>query len=392
MKVSNQNQYSFFIVLLSICLLFAIPPEKAFSQDNDTHTVREGDTLFSISRQYDITVGELREWNDLEEESLSMGMRLRISPPEQQDAVTHTVTSQETLFSISRNYGVTIAEIQDWNNLENTILSVGQELTIYTQAEDGGEELPEPQSIPESEDEESEPRESMVSPATAASTYYTVKSGDYLNRIAAEHGMTTEELRRLNNLDGDMLSVGQRLIVRESQSTPVVDEEFEESTPQGRFVSYRLESGEDTETLLNRFSMTLEELESLNPGTNVSSLNSGQRVTVLLPASRTFRNPYRKGAGLQDLGDVLATHYDDTDAATPTTSGELYNPAQLTAAHASIALGRIVYVENPENGRGVYVKINDRFSGDGIKLSEKAYQTLNFSSSARAAATIYQEE
>lgn len=392
MKVSNPYQYSFFTVLLSICLLFVIPPEETFSQDNDTHTVREGDTLFSISRQYDITVGELREWNDLEGESLSMGMRLRISPPEQQDAVTHTVTSQETLFSISRNYGVTIAEIQDWNNLENTILSVGQELTIYTQTNDGAEELPEPQSIPEPEDEESEARESMVSPAAAASTYYTVKSGDYLNRIAAEHGMTTEELRQLNNLDGDMLNVGQRLIVRESQSTPVVDEEFEESTPQGRFVNYRLESGEDTETLLNRFSMTLEELESLNPGTNVSSLNSGQRVTVLLPASRTFRNPYRKGAGLQDLGDVLATRYDATDAAAPTTSGELHNPSQLTAAHASIALGRIVYVENPENGRGVYVKINDRFSGDGIKLSEKAYQTLNFSSSARAAATIYQEE
>ncbi len=205
--------------------------------------------------------------------------------------------------------------------------------------------------------------------------------------------MTTEELRRLNNLDDDMISVGQRLIVRESQSTPVVDEEFEESTPQGRFVNYRMESGEDTETLLDRFSMTLEELESLNPGiNNVRSLNSGQRVTILLPASRTFKNPYRKGAGLQDLGDVVVSHYDVSAAATPTTSGELYNPDQLTAAHASIALGRVVYVENPVNGQGLYVKINDRFSGDGIKLSEKAYQALNFPSSARAAATIYQEE
>jgi len=391
MKMSNSYQYSFFTILLSICLLFIISPETALAQDNDTHTVRAGDTLFSISRQYDITVGELREWNDLGAEGLSVGMSLIIVPPAQQDAITHTVTAQETLYSISRNYGVTIAEIQDWNNLESTILSVGQELTIYT--EDGytteNEELPDPAPIPEIEDRE--PRESMVTSPTAASTYYTVKSGDFLNRIASDHDMTTEELRRLNNLEGDMLSVGQRLIVREMQSTPVVDEEFEESTPQGRFVNYRLESGEDTESLLDRFSMTLEELESLNPGTNVRALSSGQRVTVLLPASRTFSNPYRKGAGLQDLGDVLVTHYGSSDAAAPTTSGELYNPSQLTAAHASMALGSIIYVENPDNGRGIYVKINDRFSGDGIKLSEKAYQSLHFTSSARAVATIYQE-
>jgi LysM repeat protein len=387
-----RSMYSFTLtILLTLGLIFLMPPSEAFSQSNsDTHTVQSGDTLFSISRQYDVTVAELREWNDLENDGLRIGMELRVTPPEQTDAITHSVAPQETLFAISRKYGVSIAEIQQWNDLETTALSVGQELIIYS--ENGGQtaDLPVAGRSPEAADPT--PLESIVTPTLSASTYYTVQSGDYLNRIASEHGMTTQELRQLNNLENDMIRVGQRLVVRETQSTPVVDEDFEESTPQGRFVIYRLESGDDTDSILERFSMTREELEALNPGSDIESLRSGQRITVLLPTSRTFENPYRHRAGLRDLGDVSVSRYDDTDIASSTTSGELYNPDHLTAAHSNMALGSIVYIENPENGRGVYVRINDRFSGNGIKLSKRAFEALKFASESQASATIYQEE
>jgi LysM repeat protein len=387
-----RSMYSFTLtILLTLGLIFLMPPSEAFSQSNsDTHTVQSGDTLFSISRQYDVTVAELREWNDLENDGLRIGMELRVTPPEQTDAITHTVAPQETLFAISRKYGVSIAEIQQWNDLETTALSVGQELIIYSESGGQTADLPVTGRSPEAADPT--PLESIVTPTLSASTYYTVQSGDYLNRIASEHGMTTQELRQLNNLENDMIRVGQRLVVRETQSTPVVDEDFEESTPQGRFVIYRLESGDDTDSILERFSMTREELEALNPGSDIESLRSGQRITVLLPTSRTFENPYRHRAGLRDLGDVSVSRYDDTDFASSTTSGELYNPDHLTAAHSNMALGSIVYIENPENGRGVYVRINDRFSGNGIKLSKRAFEALKFASESQASATIYQEE
>lgn len=390
--MKNRSTYSFFMtMLLALGLIFLMPPAEAFSQTNsDTHTVQSGDTLFSISRQYDVTVAELREWNDLDGDGLRIGMELRVAPPERTDAITHTVGSQETLFAISRKYGVTIAEIQQWNDLETTALSVGQELIIYSENGDQTADIPDAGRRPEVGEQTQ--RESIVSPTFSASTYYTVQSGDYLNRIASEHGMATDELRQLNNLEDDMIRVGQRLVVRETQTTPVVDEDFEESTPQGRFVNYRLESGENTDAILERFSMTREELEALNPGSDIESLSSGQRITVLLPTNRAFKNPYRHRAGLRDLGDVSVSRYDDAEIASSTTSGELYNPDQLTAAHSNMALGSIVYVENPENSRGVYVKINDRFSGSGIKLSSRAFEALNFASESQASATIYQED
>jgi LysM repeat protein len=377
------------ILIIAFCLALATPPPEAFPQsDTETHTVRQGDTLFSISRQYDITVAELREWNGLAADDLSVGDVLRVAPPQEQSAISHTVQPQETLFSISRQYNVSIAEIQRWNEIETTSLTVGQELIIYADDEPGTGDISEPEPTPEPQ----ERRESIVAPTAAASTYYTVQSGDYLNRIASEHGMSTDELRQLNNLQDDLIRVGQRLVVRETRSTPVVDEDFEESTPQGRFVNYRVESGENTNSILERFSMNLEELEALNPGSDVQSLSTGQRITVILPPSRTFENPYRQSSGLRDLGDVSVNRYNDGDSATTTTSGELYNPDQLTAAHANMALGSIIYVENPENGRGVYVKINDRFSGEGIKLSHRAFDVLDFISAARATASIYQED
>lgn len=390
MKISKQSNTILVTFLLLICTVLFMYPVELYSQDQpDTHTVRSGDTLFSISRQYDITVAEIREWNDLEDDALRIGMEIRIASPQQYEALTHTVSPQETLFSVSRQYGVTIAEIQQWNNLENTALSIGQELIIYSDQGNRASGQPDQGAQASSQSE----RQSIVSPTTiSANTYYTVQSGDYLNRIAQEHGMTTDELRQLNNLGDDLIRVGQRLVVRETQNTPVVDDNTEDSTPQGRFVNYRLESGENTDTILERFSMTLDELKTLNPGTDVESLLSGQRITVLLPPSRNFQNPYRQSAGLRDLGDVAVSRYNSDDAASTTTSGELYSPDQLTAAHSNMALGSIVFVENPGNGKGVYVKINDRFSGDGIKLSDRAYTALDFVSASQATASIYQED
>ncbi len=367
-------------------------PEDAHAQQPaDTHTVQAGETLFSVARQYDLAVGDLRRWNNLDSDDLSIGQVLRIAPPQADNQITHTVAAQETLFSISRQYGVTIAEIQQWNDLQTTNLSLGQELTIFLPDEDRepiAEEITEPEPAPEE-------RESIVrqGDGTSPNTYYTVRSGDSLYRIASQHGLTVEELKQLNNLDTDMLRVGQRLTVPSDRSSaPSVTEGDMESTAQGKFVQYRVQSGETGQTLLNKFNMSERELLVLNPTLSMNQIGAGQRVTVLLPPTRSFQNPYRTESDLENLGSVSVFRYSGNDVANPTTSGELYNPNQLTAAHPNIALGRVIYIENPSNSRGIFVKVNDRHSGDGLKLSSAAYEMLNFSSVEQARVTIYLDQ
>jgi LysM repeat protein len=382
--------YSLLLLLMGLSAM-ALPDTTLAQQSDSTHTVQSGETLFSIARIYDLTVGDLRRWNDLDSDNLRTGQILNIAPPQTDDQIVHTVQSGETLFSISRNYGVTIAEIQQWNNLQDTNLSTGMELLIHPPDDTAQAETPEVPDITEMEQEEEE-RQSIVRRGgdSALSTFYVVRSGDSLYRIASMHGLSVDELMALNDLQSDMLRVGQQLVVPSDRSAaPSVAEGDESSTPQGRFAQYRVQSGESGESILDKFRMSRQELAALNPGLTMDRISSGQRITVLLPPTRSFENPYRSGSDMEDLGEVSVFKYSSNDIARPTTSGELYNPDQLTAAHPNISLGRVIYIENPSNNRGIYVKVNDRHSGEGLKLSDAAFQMLEFSSIERARVTIY---
>jgi len=144
--------------------------------------------------------------------------------------------------------------------------------------------------------------------------------------------------------------------------------------------------------LKEKFMMSDDELAALNPDLDIETLRSGQRVTVLLPPSRSFKNPFRIGASLENLGEIPVSRYSNSERANPTTSGELYNPEYLTAGHSNMPLGNVIFVENPENGRGIYVRINDRTSGNGIKLSHKAYDMLGFSNIRRSLVVVYLDQ
>ena len=380
------------ILILFLMPVFLMAPDANAQQSDNEHVVQQGETLFSISRQYDVTVSELRLWNNLDSDDLQTGQVLRLTPPTGEDRIVHTVQPGESLFGISRQYNVTIAEIQQWNNIDGTALDAGTELIIYP-VDETEEELP--PSIEEIEQMDEEERTSIVrrlDEAPAGSETYVVRSGDTLYQIAREHDMTVNELRELNNLQDDMLRVGQRIMVKRVRTAPSVAEGAEDSTPQGKFALYRVQSGENLDTILSRFRMSRAELNALNSGVAESGISQGQQITVLLPPTRNFDNPYKSDANLENLGTVPVIRYSTDDRATPTTSGELYNPSQLTAAHSNMALGNIIYIENPSNGNGVYVRVNDRQSGEGLKISHKAYELLGFSAVEQPQVTIYLDD
>jgi rare lipoprotein A (peptidoglycan hydrolase) len=54
-----------------------------------------------------------------------------------------------------------------------------------------------------------------------------------------------------------------------------------------------------------------------------------------------------------------------------------------------MALGNVIFIENPSNGKGIFVRVNDRHSGEGLKLSHKAFNMLDFSSIEQPVVTIY---
>ncbi|MCA1802829.1 MAG: LysM peptidoglycan-binding domain-containing protein [Rhodothermaceae bacterium] len=405
-----------------ILLIVLLIPVLLQAQTGDrNHTVQAGETLFSISREYNITVDELRRWNNIRNNTIIVGQRLIVSAPSRTaapsrttgpatgsgDQLQHTVRAGETLMAISRRYRIDVNEIRRANNLQSDALSVGQVLAIPTggevpatpQPEDTVRPLPpvvreaEPvrpatesrPATPPAEDRE----RSLVIERRGGSAYYTVRPGDTLFRIASSHNMTLNELRSLNNLSGDVIRVGQELLVRSETTAASIG--TERTSGFGRFTTYNVERNDNLQNLLARFNMDRTDFESLNPGIDPDRLRPGLTVTVLEPPVSRQHNPYRAGVDAGDSDMTPVTRYSETHTGRTTTNGELYNPDQLTAAHTTLPLGSVVFVQNPDNGRGIYVMINDRIVDDSIRLSAAAYRSLGYAASSRQAAIIVQE-
>lgn len=113
-----------------------------------SHSVEPGQTYYSISKLYGLTVDELLSLNNLTEaDKLEVGQKLSVkltpggrlvqpsvtakSTPVSPSATTyHTVAKGETMFRVSQIYGVTIEQIQQWNNLTDTGVKMGQKIKI----------------------------------------------------------------------------------------------------------------------------------------------------------------------------------------------------------------------------------------------------------------------
>jgi len=100
------------------------------------HKVDEKETLYSISRRYGASVDEIKQYNAGAVNSLEIGQILKVPyTPKQKTSVPlgatiHKVASKETLFSIAKLYNVSMDDIKAWNNLPDNTLSIGQELVI----------------------------------------------------------------------------------------------------------------------------------------------------------------------------------------------------------------------------------------------------------------------
>lgn len=141
------------------------------------HSVEQGETLYAISRRYNVSPDDIRRWNNLPDNTISVGQELIVrrassgnfSPPAEAKPVmvsrkgVHTVEAGQTLYSISRQYNISIEDLRAWNSLEGNELKVGQLLYVTRPerseepAEPKREEPPVRQTAPPQPEPEPEP-------------------------------------------------------------------------------------------------------------------------------------------------------------------------------------------------------------------------------------------
>lgn len=164
--------------------------EEELPNENDKlYIVKKGDTLYSISRKLNISVDTLKSLNKLNSNNIYVGQQLILVKPENQvEYDIYTVKKGDSLWSISQKYNITVNELIKLNNLNNTTLQINQTLKV-------------PKAVIEE------------SPIQNEETYI-VQKGDTLWSISRKLGISVNELKELNNLTSNLLNIGQQLKIK----------------------------------------------------------------------------------------------------------------------------------------------------------------------------------
>ena len=167
---------------------------QPFAGDQKHYRVSRGDSLYEIGKRENVSVNDLRRWNNLGNSSkLRIGQVLVVGQSKGSKAVptgtktAHVVTRGETAGIIAQKHGVKLDDLLDWNGLSRkSILRVGDSLTLY----DG----------------------SGTQVAQAGKTIHTVRSGESASTIAAKYDVKVNDLLSWNKLSkSSVLHVGRKL-------------------------------------------------------------------------------------------------------------------------------------------------------------------------------------
>ena len=227
------------------------------------HKVRRGETLGSIARRYGISVSQLKRWNGLRSNTAKVGTTLKVSNPAKQSKSTTTTTTTtsnekqkyytvkrgDSLSSIAERFGVTVAQLREWNGIEADDINAGVRIAVDASAS------------------------RRVSKSEVKTSTYTVKKGDGLGAIAERHGMTLQEIRELNGLKDNNIQVGQKLKV-----TGKASEERSEK-PEAKSSTYTVKKGDSLGAIAERFGVTVDQLRDWN-GIKGNNIQAGQKLTI----------------------------------------------------------------------------------------------------------------
>ena len=198
----------------------------------EEYIVQKGDTLWNISKKLGTSVEELKQLNNLNSNLLYVGQKLKVPSymTAEDTNIIYVVKSGDNLYNIAKAYNTTVNDIKSFNNLTSDNLSIGQIIKI-----------PESTSIvTPSEDE-----------VINEGSVYVVQKGDTLYSIAKKFNTTVDNLKNINSIIGDVLTIGMNLLIPGSSSLSDI-------------IVHKVMSGDSLWSLANKYNTTVDAIKQLN--------------------------------------------------------------------------------------------------------------------------------
>ena len=216
-----------------------------YLNEENIYLVKSGDSLYSIARKFNVTVDDIKKINNLSSNNLSINQKLIIpeiikDEPNNQDDLsnqTYIVKSGDSLYSIAKRFNTTVDDIKKINNLSSNNLSINQVLLIPNISNNSSNQT------------------------------YVVKSGDSLYSIARRFNTTVDDIKKINNLSSNNLSINQILLI------PNISNNSSNQT-------YTVKSGDSLYSIAKRFNTTVDDIKKIN---NLTSNNLSINQVLLIP-------------------------------------------------------------------------------------------------------------
>ena len=154
----------------------------------NTYIVKKNDNLYDIAKEYSTTVGILKALNNLSSNILQVGQILKlptslVEETTPGDYLIYTIKKGDNLYDIAKNYNITLDELINFNQQGSTLLHIGEQLLI------------------------------PINNQTNNNIQYVIKPGDTLYNIAKRYNTNVDEIKRINNLNNNMLKIGETILI-----------------------------------------------------------------------------------------------------------------------------------------------------------------------------------
>lgn len=263
------------------------------------HRIRKGETLSKIANQYGVSIQSIVQLNNLRSARtiLRIGQMLEVPvDPRYEDKyervninpnedVVHTVKRGESLYSISRRYGVNISDLRNFNNMSynNDNLKIGQKLIIARK--------------------KSENESPKIVEVSGDIVKHTVQRGETLGKISDDYGVSLSKIKADNNLSSSRIYPGQVLKITKSKNENYAENNTNKNA-KTKTIIHKVQRGETLSTIAALHGVTEKSLKLLNPGTiSGSTVYAGTNLKV------EVGEEYKGSAAAKDDGVKVSPIY-----------------------------------------------------------------------------------
>lgn len=396
-----------------LTFLFLLTATTIFSQEKIKHTVIKGETVYSLAQKYQVKQSEILDLNPKAKKGLQLNMVLQIPAKNQPIEVAvaeptiHEVLPKETLYGISKKYNISIDKIKESNPfIETEGLKIGSKVTIPVEVQNKVVEKPIKEiREPKKKVVEAKPEPKSEVLTTDEEIIHEVLSKETKYGISKKYGVAISELEVLNPEIKNGLSVGYKLVVKkgikkealisEKKAELVVDASTEKPFEEEKIVEKKVERKERTNSksqfkIIGRVESDKnseigavkpemeeedEEVKGIEPELPIVEVaplsleNMSKAEFLIAKASENLGARYRSGAtgsGGFDCSGLMFATFKEIDMTLPRSSREMAqhgNRVDRTQAQK----GDLIFFAT--SGRGVsHVGMVTEVSDDEIKF------------------------